>query len=644
MCGITGVVSRHPLKSDQLQQIRRSAEILRHRGPDGAGEHVTAHAMIAMRRLSIIDLETGAQPLYNEDRSLALVCNGEIYNYLELRKQLIAKGHTFRSGSDCETIVHLYEEFDLDFVQHLRGMFAVALWDEKRQRLILARDRMGEKPLYLYERDGQLFFASELKALISSGIAPFELNPKAVDLFFHYQYVPEPHTPVTGVRKVDAAHLLIIEPDPWRVEERCYWRMLDAPPLEGDPARLIREELETISEIVIRSDVPVGVALSGGLDSSAIAALTERKYPGTMHAFSVGYPGRPHNDERAEAEELANALGLPFHQIELKTDEFVQFFPGLVYCADDPIADISSFGYYAVSRLAREHSVPVMLQGQGGDELFWGYPWVKQALTQSLQKESTRGKNLSALPAYLDLGLPKMFSRAELSQWVRSVGGILPAWQNFQYHRAHPPDRMVFYDHFPDFREAARDVRGLYGHQFAQALTDNGPHELFTFPPPWPRVDLTMTQLICDTYLRENGISQGDRLSMASSIELRLPLVDYRLVEIVIGLRKAQSDTDKPPKSWFKSALKDVLPEGVINRPKRGFSPPVLEWHHSLFAAYGNSLADGYLVNNGVLSSLGAHVLGAGEFPADAVCAPLSFKALLLEQWCRQMLKHTNSN
>ena len=644
MCGITGLISRHPIKADQREQIRRSTEILRHRGPDGAGEHVADHVILSMRRLSIIDLQTGGQPLYNEDRSLALVCNGEIYNYLELRKQLIAKDHTFRTGSDCETILHLYEEFDLEFVHHLRGMFAIALWDETRKRMILARDRMGEKPLYIHERDGELFFASEIKALLASGIAPFKLDPKAVDLFFHYQYVPEPLTPVAGVRKLDAAHMLIVEPDPWRVDERCYWRMLDAPPLEGDPARLIREELETISEIVIRSDVPVGVALSGGLDSSAIAALTERKYPGTMHAFSVGYPGRPHNDERADAEELANTFGLPFHQVELQTEELVQLFPELVYCSDDPIADISGFGYYAVSRLAREHKVPVILQGQGGDELFWGYPWVKQALAQSMQKDSTRGRNLSALPAYLDLGLPKMLSRSELSQWARSLGGVLPAWQNFQYHRAHPPDRMVFYDYFPDFRQAAAGVRALYSQQFSNALTDDGPHELFTFPTPWPRIDLTMTRLICDTYLRENGISQGDRLSMASSIELRLPLVDYRLVEIVIGLRKAQTDTDKPPKSWFKSALKDVLPEDVINRPKRGFNPPVLEWHHALFAAYGNSLSDGYLASSGVLSDGGARVLAGGEFPAGAVCAPLSFKALLLEQWCRQMLKHANSN
>jgi len=644
VCGISGLISREAIDPEQVERVRRINQSLYHRGPDGEGEYVTAHLALAMRRLSIIDLAGGWQPLYNEDSSLVLIANGEIYNYLELRERLIAKGHRFNTGSDCETILHLYKEFGLDCVQHLRGMFAFALWDAKQQRLLLARDRMGEKPLYLYEQDGQLLFASELKALLVSGIVPFELDAKAIDLYFHYQFVPEPQTPIKGVRKLDAGHLLIVETDPWRIKESCYWRMQDAPPLEGDPAKLIREELETISELVIRSDVPVGVALSGGLDSSAIAALAARKYPGTMHAFSVGYPGRPHHDERAQAEELATELGMPFHDIELDTGSMVEFFPELVYWRDDPIADVSGYGYYAVSKLAREHAVPVMLQGQGGDEMFWGYPWVQEAAMGSMQKDSTRNKNLRALPEYLTFNLPRTLSRPDLSQWARTLGGLLPAWQRFQYHRATPADQMVFYDQFPDFSEAANEVRGFYGQSFAGELAADGAHELFTFPQPWPRIDLTLTQLICDTYLRENGITQGDRLSMASSIELRLPLVDYRLVEIVIGLRKGQPDTHHAPKSWLKSALKGVLPEAVINRPKRGFAPPVMEWHRALFATYGGSLPDGYLVQSGALNKDSGLLLAAGGFPPTAVAAPLSFKALVLEQWCRQMLKHVPSN
>jgi asparagine synthase (glutamine-hydrolysing) len=343
-----------------------------------------------MRRLSIIDLTTGWQPLYNEDRTLALICNGEIYNFVELRERLESLGHRFSTNSDCETILHLYEEHGLDCVQHLRGMFAFALYDTQRKRLLLARDRMGEKPLYLYQTNSNLFFASEMKALLASGLVPFELDPNAVNLYFHYQYVPEPLTPLKGVRKLDAACLLTVDIEDWRIEEKCYWRMEDAPPLEGDPARHIREQLEVVGEIVIRSDVPVGVALSGGLDSSAIASLAASKYPGTMHAFSIGYPDSPETDERADARALADHLGLPFHDVELSTSEMVSFFPELVSWRDDPIADIAGYGYYSVMKLAREHSVPVVLQGQGGDELFWGYPWVRDAARQTERKVSQR--------------------------------------------------------------------------------------------------------------------------------------------------------------------------------------------------------------------------------------------------------------
>src|SRR4026209_2144415 len=309
MCGIAGIISEAPTTPAEIAGVKRANSRLTHRGPDGAGEFTDDHVMLAMRRLSIIDLDGGWQPLYNEARSLALVANGEIYNFVDLRERLEGLGHRFNTHSDCETILHLYEEYELDFVQHLRGMYAFALWDTKRKRLILARDRMGEKPLYLYETNGRVLFASEMKALLASGLVPFELDPTSVNLYFHYQYVPEPRTPLKGVRKLDAASLVIVDVDPWRIEERRYWRMEDAPTLEGDPATLIREQLETVSKIVIRSDVPVGISLSGGLDSSAIAALAARQYPGTMLAFSIGYPGSLANDESPDARALADELG-----------------------------------------------------------------------------------------------------------------------------------------------------------------------------------------------------------------------------------------------------------------------------------------------------------------------------------------------
>lgn len=633
MCGICGSISRDPILD--TSPVRRMQEALHHRGPDGVGEYQDTHLAIAMCRLSIIDLAGGWQPLYNEDRSLVLIANAEIYNFIELQAQLGERGHRFRTGTDCETIVHLYEDYGVDCVQHLRGMFVFALWDSKRKRLFLCRDRMGEKPLYLCEGNGQILFASELKALRMSGIVPFELDPVSVDRYFHYQYVPEPATPIKGMRKLPASHFLIIDTAPWRVTETCYWRMADALPIKGNPGELIKAELDEVSTLVIRSDVPVGVALSGGLDSSAIAALAAQKYPGTMHAFSVGYPGRPLNDERAEAEDLARYLEMPFHEVELSTSDMVAFFPDLIYWRDDPIADISGYGYYAVMKLAKEHGVSVMLQGQGGDELFWGYPWVRQAVYESLRKMNLLKKGRASLMDYLQPKPPDAWTLAGLVNWIRSLAGLRTGRQRLQRDTASPPERMVFYDLSRDFQYALTRVERMYTTDFLGRLNDTGPFDLFSFPQPWPQVDVLLTQLICQTFLAENGITQGDRLSMASSVELRLPLLDHRLVELIVGLRKLRADHRKPPKVWLKDAVKDVLPDWVLYRPKRGFAPPVHVWYEALLAAYGSLLDEGYLVQEGILRPECARDLSCGPVP-QGVGAQLTFKALVLEMWCRR--------
>ena len=351
MCGIAGIISSEPLSVSHTKSVERMNNALIHRGPDSEGIFNDRHIALAHRRLSIIDLATGDQPLYNSDRSLVLIANGEIYNFIELREELKGKGCIFSTNSDCEVIVYLYAHYGIECLHYLRGMFAFALWDKKRKRLLLARDRMGEKPIYLFEKDNHIVFSSEMKSLLTSGLVPFSLDPHAVNEYFHYQYVPEPKTPIKGVRKLAPAHYMTIDIDNWHVIEKQYWCMRDASPLTGDPSELIQCELNRISELVIRSDVPVGVALSGGLDSSAIAALAVRKSPDTMHAFSVGYPGRPSCDERQEARAFADALKMPFHEIELTTEEMVDFFPELVFLRDDPIADISGFCYYRLRTL-----------------------------------------------------------------------------------------------------------------------------------------------------------------------------------------------------------------------------------------------------------------------------------------------------
>jgi asparagine synthase (glutamine-hydrolysing) len=625
------------LSNELKAAVSRMSAAQVHRGPDGAGEFFSNHVALASRRLCIIDPNGGWQPLYNEDESLALIVNGEIYNYIELRNRLKASGHGFRTESDGEVILHLYEENPADFVNHLRGMFAFALWDNRRERLILARDRMGEKPLYLFERDGELFFASELKSLLHSGLVPFELDARAVNLYFHYQYVPEPLTAVKGVRKLDAARMLVVDAKEWCIEEKTYWRMEDAPPLEGKPEDLIRRQLEEVSELTIRSDVPIGTALSGGLDSSIVAAFAARRQP-DLCAFSVGYTGRPESDERADAEAFARFLSVPFFDVELDTQTIVDFFPELNYWRDDPIADISGFGYYAVMKLARENGVPVLLQGQGGDELFWGYPQTRDAFGETMKKNRLSRRPLSqALFQSLEFNFPKNRSRGAVSAWARDFGGVRTNWRNVR-RRFRASDRVVFYESSLDFTQAAAQIPSFYSPKFKEQIDDDDARSFFAFSAGGGgSIETALIAAICASYLRENGIVQGDRLGMASSVEMRLPLIDYKFVETIVGLRKNQSDALLPPKHWLKEAVKDVLPDWVLSRPKRGFAPPTHEWHTALFAAYGESLADGYLVQSDVLTGASGLRLSKGEFPAQ-VASPLSFKALVLEQWCRQMM------
>ena len=637
MCGIAGIISRATLSQAQIDKVKRVNELLVHRGPDGEGSYGDGHVLLSMRRLSIIDLANGWQPLYNEERNLVLIANGEVYNYVELRRHLEDRGHIFATGSDCETIVHLYEEYGGDFVDHLRGMYAFALWDRRHNRLVLGRDRMGEKPLYLAATGGSLFFASEMRALVQAGVVPFTLDATAVHRYFHYGYVPEPACMVAGVRKLPAAHVLTIDLDTWSQRERCYWRMEDAPALEGNPGRLIREELERSSQLITRADVPVGVALSGGLDASAIAALATAARSRDVHAFTVGYAGTPWQDERSNARAFAEHLKIPFHTVELSTADFIEQYPAVNLHRDDPIADVAGVAIAAVARLARRHSVPVLLFGQGGDELFWGYQWVRAALHATRRREAPAA-GLLGFRDYLRFSAPPL-SVTMGFRWARSAAGILTEWRQFQADRRARPGRVVFYDSESFFMSASRALQnGFYTQRFSEELGEADLTAGFTPAKPDSTPESTLIRLICESYLLENGIAQSDRLSMAASVESRLPLVDYRLVETVIGLHKTYPvSAGAPPKHWFRQALSGLLPDFVMNRRKVGFSPPWREWGRALAVAYGDELIDGYLVENGILRAETARQLRRDLFPGLAGPRPMAGLALGLENWCRQM-------
>jgi asparagine synthase (glutamine-hydrolysing) len=615
MCGIAGLIERGgPVDRTSLVAMQNR---LRHRGPDGEGLYLRGGTGLAHTRLSIIDLAGGAQPLFGQDGRLVLIANGEIYNEPGHRQRLEREGYRFATGSDCEVILPLYERFGASCVEHLRGMFAFALWDEGARKLLLGRDRMGEKPLYIYHDEHRFVFASELRALLASGVVPGDLDPRALGRFFRYQYVPEPETPFTNIRKLPAGHTLVLDADTWQVTTRRYWSMLDAPPIDGDPVEVIREALIEAVTGVLRSDVPVGLSLSGGLDSSAIAVIANRAYPGRLRAFSLGYPDAGAVDERGLARNLAQSLGIEFHDIEVDDEQMVEAFPQLAAMRDDPIADVSGYNYARIMEEARSTGTYVMLQGHGLDELCWGYSWVKQAAS------------LNADPG---LGLRRMFSRhcsarERLYLALRATARLSPG-----VSKGREPFR--FYELTPYTGYVSHHASALFTPRFLESSGVAVATASSEYGPLTQRTDLEVTRLICDFYLLENGIAQGDRLSMAHSVEMRLPFVDHRLVEAIIGLRKSNRDDHLPPKHWLKRALEGIVPDEILNRPKRGFSPPMQRWQGRLRRRYGPWLRDGYLVEHGILRPEAAARLSRDEI-RDGREATVSRMALTLEAWCR---------
>jgi len=587
MCGICGQISfEHKANPDLVSQMNAA---LIHRGPDSAGMFNDAQVSLAMRRLKIVDLESGDQPLKTPDQKLILFFNGEIYNHIELRQTLT--DIQFQTHSDGEPILYLYQKEGIQFLKKLRGMFALVLYDLANQKVIIARDRLSEKPLYYYCDSKNLFYSSELKS-IRQAVPQDELNQAMLYAYFRFQYIPEPHTPFKNIKKLPAGHYLEIDLKKNAVHQAAYWHLLDAQTLTENPEKRARDELENLSPLIIRSDVPVGIALSGGIDSSAIAVLAKKYSPKKLHAFSVGYEGRPNVDERSRAEELARRLGLKYFESEIKTSDVVKDFPKMVYYLDDPIADIAAYGYFAVNQLARAHQVPVLLSGFGGDELFGGYFWTREALMRTKIKK----------------GLKKIF----------------PKIINPRYH---------FYEGFPGFKPSQKWVKDLGRAEFSKQS-----HLVYDFFPKITsdseNISLKILEAMFETWLYSNCIALGDRMSMAHSIEMRLPLVDASLVETVIGLKKGHPGEPKlPHKKWFIDAIKDLLPAEVFNRPKRGFTPPTQVWIKEIIMHYQKYLIEGFLVKQNLFDQ--SKILQFLEKAKDPVALHFGYKLILLELWGR---------
>lgn len=640
MCGIAGAFHPDRLSETSCQAVRRMQRALTHRGPDGEGWFQGRRVALAHRRLSIIDLLGGAQPLSGQDPGIVAIINGEVYNYIELQRELVTNGARLRTSSDSEVVPFLYEQYGDEFLHRLRGAYAAAIWDESRQRLLLVRDRLGEKPLlYATGDDGTVYFASEIGALIASGEIPVEPDVQAINRYFHFRFVPEPATPLQRVRKLPAGHVIALSPENPVPAPSQYWSVSAVAPLIGDPVGILRADLDDIGKIIVRSDVPVGVGLSGGLDSSIVASLAVRHSHSRVTAFCVGYEGKPDCDERGDAAAFARHLGIDMVEVELTAADVVSGFDGLVVDMSEPIADVAGSSYRALMQAAHRAGIKVMFQGQGADELFWSYGWMRQALAENQSRDAQPGV-WSALVDSLreEVRLPAGRSPRAIAQWIVRGGGIVDALSRLERIRQPDSEQTLFWDVARPMDRIARSVSAFAGEGMRGTSSLEQARGAFRGKNPGETRQRALVRHILATYLLENGISQADRYSMAAGVEARLPFVDYKLVEHAVGLNDTQSDAVSPGKKWLRAAVAKDIPEWVLKRPKRGFSPPTKDWVTAMVHARGESLVGGTLVSAGILSRSGAQLLArpSGSFDRG-LRDQLAYQVLVLEQWFRHM-------
>jgi asparagine synthase (glutamine-hydrolysing) len=564
MCGIAGILSfdERPVFASDL---RGMCDAISHRGPDDDGFYVARGVGLGMRRLSIIDLSTGTQPVHNEDGTVWVVFNGEIYNYRELRERLLARGHRFYTETDTEVIVHLYEDRGALCVEDLRGMFAFAVWDDRRRRLLVARDRLGVKPLYYAEVDGRLVFASELKSLLQLPEVPRELNWESVSHLFTFLSTPPRESILQGIHKLEPGHFLMASPqDGLRVQR--YWKVHFRPDASRTEEQLAEELRERVTESVrlrMISDVPVGAFLSGGIDSSAVVAAMSRLSQEPVRTFSIGFAEEDY-DELRYARLVAQRFGTEHHERVLEPDA-LSVLEELTWYLDEPFGDSSAIPTYFVSQLAAEH-VKVVLSGDGGDELFAGYDryrvfarerrqeWIPPAARKvvgtmaSLLPEGARGRNwlghfaLSGLARYLDSAT--LFRHEQQRRLFRP---------EVYAHMAHYDPWQVLADRLP-----ARRLDWLS----------------------------TLQHLDLEGYLPLDILTKVDRMSMAHSIEAREPLLDHKLVEFAASVPPELLLRGETGKYLFKRAMRGVLPDSIIDRPKRGFAIPLGRWFRGRLAGF----------------------------------------------------------
>ncbi len=630
MCGICGKINLRPDGEVTSPDLDRMIQALSHRGPDGSGKFVSGPVGLGHTRLAIIDLSTGDQPMTNETGTIWLVYNGEIYNYRELREELAAKGHRFQTQSDSEVIVHLYEEYGVGCLQRLRGMFAFAIWDGEQRTLLVARDRLGIKPLYYTQTDGALRFASEIKALLRDGESSPELDLQSIHRFLTFLYLPGDRTLFGNITKLEPGHYLLARGG--RVACHRYWDLeFPSPRRDRSLPQAGAELRELVSQTVrdhLASDVPVGVLLSGGIDSTVMLGCVAEASGSPVDTFTIGFdcPGVP--DERPFARLAADRFGANYHETTISAGEFLNFLPAYVRHMEEPVCEAPAVALYYVAKLARAH-VKVVISGEGGDEAFGGYQTYRNLVLLERLKtlagplRPVVGTTLERLGGVAALGMFAKYGplfRLPLASFYYSRVGT--PFSHFNRHRKELCTRDFYGD--ADFGASSQLIGELFATVADQAA-------------PQPALN-QMLYVDSKTWLPDDLLIKADKMTMANSLELRVPLLDHKVLEFAARLPTNFKVNGWNTKRILKRAFKDRLPPEILNRPKAGLPVPVNRWLREDLTGFVHDvlLSDratrrGYFRREAVERLLKDHA-AEGTFGKEI------FSLLTLELWHREFV------
>jgi len=637
MCGICGKLNFDGRPVDE-GLIRKMCSVLAHRGPDDEGVYTSKHGArstehgigLGHRRLSIIDLDTGHQPMSNEDGSIRIVYNGEVYNFLRLREDLEKKGHRFRTRSDTEVIIHLYEDYGPDCVKYLRGMFAIAIWDSPRQRLFLARDRLGQKPLVYTLTSSSFIFGSEIKAILADPQIKREVDLEALHHYLTYGYVPAPLTIFKGIKKLPPAHTLVWEKGQVKIER--YWSLSYIPKLQLKEEEYVPRLLELLKESVklrLISDVPLGAFLSGGVDSSAVVAMMAELSDRPVKTFSIGFEEASFNELKF-ARIVSRRFGTEHHEFVVKPDA-LEILPKLIWHYNEPYADSSAIPTYYVSQITRQH-VTVALNGDGGDEAFAGYErYLANKIARSYEK----------IPAFIREGvilplinrLPEDTTRKSLTRRIKRFTAAI---------RETPERRYVrWVSIFNNLQK-----KELYSSEMREGMVDLDSVNLLVDVYRQAKADnfLDSTMFVdCMTSLPDDLLVKVDIASMANSLEARSPFLDHKLVEFAASLPPDLKLKGKTTKYILKKALKEYLPKDILYRDKMGFGVPIGRWFRNELKDYAYEILldtrakeRGYFNPDSVKKILDEHTSGR----IDHWCR--IWGLLNLELWHRMFMDKTS--